>query len=718
MMAVGVANWSVVYFDEGEYACKFINTVPEPALWCWVAIIVFLMPLVVFLFFLVTLRNVRDEWSEKRNTSIIAVISMGYVLFNALSYYASSAWPVLVRSLGLFYLQTMLGVTFWLYAGPACYELYMDKDKNDKVAVEERKKSLQLDMMTRGTRKSRRSDNTGRDAEATPEQSRGHEACGVALPPINVPEEVYTDPHVPALTQERPFSGEVLQHYIDNGMLLPAMMEYLTTSTGTAAFEQFLVGESSDENVKFLRAVNVYDRLAAPAIHAVCDEPATALRELFFHNEADMEINVTAVVTDGIGKMLNDKRAQPSIFNDARVQVMRLLSSDSFHRFILTDAFKVSVDELSAQDASQTPAQRAAGFSGESALELLAAESILVAERQRMVLAKTRGLREINIVTVGTGGTGKSTLVKQFRLLFGVAYNMTERKSWAQRIRLNMLNDAHHVLQAASNRPGFAGVPVVDKTLVMRLFSAQTAPVNEQVRVLKVAYAIEGVCTFMMEFIQDLSPQAKYFWGHAKRILDVDYVANDQDIIYCPSSTLGVTTFEFETPESTYHIVDCGGQRSQRKKWLHFFSAATAVLFVASLDDFWHCLAEAEDRNALHESIDTFDETINSPGVRSRTVILFLNKKDLLPASLEMYDFTKYFPQYKGDPKDWEKVANYIKGLFLARNKTAKRRRPVHVQFTCAGDTEQVKGITESIRNSLTQDIVADSGLVDGTTSL
>jgi len=49
--------------------------------------------------------------------------------------------------------------------------------------------------------------------------------------------------------------------------------------------------------------------------------------------------------------------------------------------------------------------------------------------------------------------------------------------------------------------------------------------------------------------------------------------------------TTGIIETLFDIRGVEFNIVDVGGQRSERRKWLHCFEAVTAVIFLAALDE-------------------------------------------------------------------------------------------------------------------------------------
>ena len=110
-------------------------------------------------------------------------------------------------------------------------------------------------------------------------------------------------------------------------------------------------------------------------------------------------------------------------------------------------------------------------------------------------------------------------------------------------------------------------------------------------------------------------------------------------------------------------MMDVGGQRSERKKWLHCFDDSTAVIFVASLTEYDMVLAEDPSMNRMKESIRVFGQIVNNRFLKGSAIILFLNKSDLMATKLkkELSPLTICFPYYKGDPFNYEETTNYIK---------------------------------------------------------
>jgi hypothetical protein len=112
-----------------------------------------------------------------------------------------------------------------------------------------------------------------------------------------------------------------------------------------------------------------------------------------------------------------------------------------------------------------------------------------------------------------------------------------------------------------------------------------------------------------------------------------------------------------------------GGQRSERKKWIHCFEDVTAIIFFVALSEYDQVLYEDEKTNRMHESLRLFESVCNNCWFVHTAFILFLNKKDLFEEKIKRRPLTICFPEYKGR-NEFKAAAEYIRtGIyFLSSN--------------------------------------------------
>ena len=112
-----------------------------------------------------------------------------------------------------------------------------------------------------------------------------------------------------------------------------------------------------------------------------------------------------------------------------------------------------------------------------------------------------------------------------------------------------------------------------------------------------------------------------------------------------------------------FHIFDVGGQRNERKKWIHCFDNVTAVIFVASLSSYDESLLEDDSVIVMHETLSLFEEICNSRWFESTSFILFLNKRDLFEEKIAVKPLADCFPEYDGS-SDFDESYAFIKREF------------------------------------------------------
>lgn len=142
-------------------------------------------------------------------------------------------------------------------------------------------------------------------------------------------------------------------------------------------------------------------------------------------------------------------------------------------------------------------------------------------------------------------------------------------------------------------------------------------------------------------------PNYSYF-DSIERIAAHDYLPNDQDVLRSRVKTTGITETTFIIQDLTYRMFDVGGQRSERKKWIHCFENVTTILFLVAISEYDQLLFEDETVNRMQEALTLFDSICNSRWFIKTSIILFLNKIDRFKEKLPVSPMQNYFPDYEG----------------------------------------------------------------------
>ncbi|GMR35775.1 hypothetical protein PMAYCL1PPCAC_05970, partial [Pristionchus mayeri] len=98
----------------------------------------------------------------------------------------------------------------------------------------------------------------------------------------------------------------------------------------------------------------------------------------------------------------------------------------------------------------------------------------------------------------------------------------------------------------------------------------------------------------------------------------------------------------------TFSVVDVGGQRSQRKKWIHAFEDVNAIIFLVALSEYDQVLIEDGTTNRIKESLMLFSFICKCGWFEETSIILFLNKKDLFEEKIKRVALGKCFPKFNG----------------------------------------------------------------------
>jgi len=321
---------------------------------------------------------------------------------------------------------------------------------------------------------------------------------------------------------------------------------------------------------------------------------------------------------------------------------------------------------------------------------------------------------EIKMLLLGAGESGKSTVLKQMKLIHHGGYNDNERDSYKEIIFSNTIQSMRAILEAMPQLDiSLAPQNDARRAIIMSMpaqIEADVLPrdVGDAVRALWRDPGVKEAVRRSREF--QLNDSAVYYFNSMERMSAPGYLPTDQDILRSRVKTTGITETTFKVGELTYKLFDVGGQRSERKKWIHCFENVTALVFLVSLSEYDQMLYEDESVNRMQEALTLFDSICNSRWFVKTSIILFLNKIDLFAEKLPRSPLGDYFPDYQGGG-DYDAACDYLLHRFVSLNQSAATKQ-IYAHYTCATDTQQIKFVLSAIQDILLQLHLRECGLL------
>jgi len=325
---------------------------------------------------------------------------------------------------------------------------------------------------------------------------------------------------------------------------------------------------------------------------------------------------------------------------------------------------------------------------------------------------KARLDAEIKLLLLGAGESGKSTIAKQMKFLFMDGFNKEERDSYRGIIASNTVGSMRVLVAAAADM----GIEIVEQKDAADRFMSETSgtqfsgsltpAIGKDIKILWTDSAIRATYSRSAEF--QLNDSAAYYFESIDRLIAPDYTVSQEDVLRSRTKTTGIIETEFDVQGTHFRMVDVGGQRSERKKWMYCFQDVTAVIFCVALSEFDLKLYEDDTTNRMHESLKLFKEICNTKWFANTSMILFLNKKDLFAEKIKKVDLNVCFPEFTGG-MDYKVASEYITDTFLAQNETKKQ---IYHHLTCATDTKNVEIVFLAVRDSILNSILSNAGMM------
>ncbi|PMD26126.1 guanine nucleotide-binding protein alpha subunit [Hyaloscypha hepaticicola] len=379
---------------------------------------------------------------------------------------------------------------------------------------------------------------------------------------------------------------------------------------------------------------------------------------------------------------------------------------------------------------------------------------------------------EIKMLLLGAGESGKSTILKQMKLIHEGGYSRDERESFKEIIFSNTVQSMRVILEAmeslelplddqraeyhvqtifmqpqqieGDNLPPEVGSAIAalwrdagvqdcfkrsreyqlnDSARYCSRRRASDIPSCDEPKSLSERFNHRSQMSAMLlskSSLQAPSPQtpgdslanllfALSYFDNIDRIAQPDYMPNDQDVLRSRVKTTGITETTFIIGDLTYRMFDVGGQRSERKKWIHCFENVTTILFLVAISEYDQLLFEDETVNRMQEALTLFDSICNSRWFIKTSIILFLNKIDRFKEKLPVSPMKNYFPDYEGGD-DYALACDYILNRFVSLNQHETKQ--IYTHFTCATDTTQIRFVMAAVNDIIIQENLRLCGLI------
>lgn len=235
--------------------------------------------------------------------------------------------------------------------------------------------------------------------------------------------------------------------------------------------------------------------------------------------------------------------------------------------------------------------------------------------------------RELKLLLLGTGESGKSTIIKQMRILYGEGFKLEDLKGFTALVYRNILSSMKAMLDASEK----LGIPLENKALqdnAYALLDIDTQNYSDIQRHKDLFSALWGDSGLQRVYARrneyQLSDSTAYFLSSLARISEVGYVPSQDDVLRAREATTGIHEYTFILDKAVFRMLDVGGQRSERRKWIHCFENITSIIFIVACSEYDQCLVEQENMNRMRESVALFEQIIGYYWFRESSFILFL----------------------------------------------------------------------------------------------
>ncbi|ORY63823.1 guanine nucleotide binding protein, alpha subunit [Leucosporidium creatinivorum] len=263
---------------------------------------------------------------------------------------------------------------------------------------------------------------------------------------------------------------------------------------------------------------------------------------------------------------------------------------------------------------------------------------------------------EVKILLLGAGESGKSTVLKQMRLMNQIPFSDRDREEYREIIFDNAVRAMQAVIEGFSQLELIVPKALEDDIRLILAVELDDMKTEQGCLDPQLARAIETVWSsqaakqaVLMSHEFQLTDSAPYYFDSIARLAQPGYTPTDQDILRARVKSTGIVEVSMKVENLVYRCFDVGGQRAERRKWVHCFEGVEVLLFLIAINEFNQQLYEDESTSRIVEATTLWKSIVNSRWFSKTNVILFLNKIDLFKEKLVHHRLSDYLPEYEGE---------------------------------------------------------------------
>ncbi|CAC5408086.1 G protein alpha q subunit,Guanine nucleotide-binding protein subunit alpha-11,Guanine nucleotide-binding protein G(q) subunit alpha [Mytilus coruscus] len=276
---------------------------------------------------------------------------------------------------------------------------------------------------------------------------------------------------------------------------------------------------------------------------------------------------------------------------------------------------------------------------------------------------------EVKVLLLGTNQSGKSTLIRQLKIVHGVGFSEDEIRSFIVPIHHQIVTTIQDLIFAMDLLKIDYKNPENKENarkLMQKEYTNVRTFAKEDINTIKKLWSepwLRQCCKEGREY--QLSDSQRYFMHHIDRVTESNYLPSLLDILHSTVHFHGIAEYLYHIGDLLLRIIDIRGPRTERRKWIHYFENIPALMFIAALSDYDQI--EIYNTNRMDLAKTLFETCINNQWSKTCGIMLLLNKKDVLEEKILVSNLVDYFPEFK-DTENVRYIPVVVKDVILERN--------------------------------------------------